>query len=690
MNASNILIVGLCACTFLSCKDAEPPAPILPVPTPEQVVWQKMENYAFVHFGLNTFNDLEWGYGNTPAGTFNPTDLDCEQWVRVIKAAGLKGVILTAKHHDGFCLWPTKTVDYNISNSPYKDGKGDLVRELSDACKKYGLKFGLYLSPWDRHNAEYGREGYQKTYHEQINELISNYGPLFEFWFDGANGGNGWYGGADESRSINPKEYYGYETAREMIKSRHPDAMIFGGTVPDIRWIGNESGWAGETNWSAYLYDKEEHYSQAQWGMKDGDKWLPGECDVSIRPGWFYHHREDHQVRTVPNLVDLYYRSVGHNANFLLNFPVALSGQIHPVDSARAVDWYHTITADLKDNLLKDIKPKASETRGGTYKAANVTDGNWDSYWATSDGMTTGALTFPLPAGTSLNRVLIQEYIPLGQRVCAFTLEVEKDGKWMLVETADTLSTIGYKRIVRFKTTPADALRISFTESKGPLCINNVEAFLAPPLLEQPHIMRNAKNEVRIGTESEGADIYYTTDGTEPTAQSAKYETPFILDTKAMIKTVTYDPQSGKTGPVGMRYFDLPATAYKVLSPMDDRTAQIFDGNGYSTYYLPENKKELVIELAEPHTIKGFVYTPNQGRDTNGHISDYQLSIDGKVVASGEFSNIKNNPIEQEIHFAPVKGQKLVFKATRIVDNAKRVGIAEFSVLTEDGGIQHN
>lgn len=382
--------------------------------------------------------------------------------------------------------------------------------------------------------------------------------------------------------------------------------------------------------------------------------------------------------------MDLYYRSVGHNANFLLNFPVALSGQIHPVDSARAVDWYHTITADLKDNLLKDIKPKASETRGGTYKAANVTDGNWDSYWATSDGVTTGTLTFPLPAGTSLNRVLIQEYIPLGQRVCAFTLEVEKDGKWMPVETADTLSTIGYKRIVRFKTTPADALRISFTESKGPLCINNVEAFLAPPLLEQPYIMRNAQNEVRIGTESEGADIYYTTDGTEPTAQSAKYETPFIWDTKGIVKAITCDPQSGKTGPVGMRYFDLPATDYKVVNPVDDRTSLLFDGNGYSTYYLPEGKNELAIELAEPHVIKGFVYTPNQGRDASGHISNYQLLVDGKIVASGEFSNIKNNPIEQEIRFEPVKGQKLIFKATRIVDNAKRVGIAEFSVLTED------
>ena len=684
MNTKNLLITGMFAGLFLSCKEVEPPAPVLPVPTPEQIKWQKMENYAFVHFGLNTFNDLEWGYGNTPAETFNPTDLDCEQWVRIIKAAGLKGVILTAKHHDGFCLWPTKTVDYNISNSPYKNGKGDMVRELSDACKKHGLKFGLYLSPWDRHNAEYGREGYQKTYHEQINELISNYGPLFEFWFDGANGGNGWYGGTNETRSIDPKTYYGYETAREMIKAKHPEAMIFGGTVPDIRWIGNESGWAGETNWSPYSLDKETHYTQNQWGMKDGNQWLPGECDVSIRPGWFYHHREDHQVRTVPNLVDLYYRSVGHNANFLLNLPVALNGQIHPVDSARAVDWYHTIQAELKDNLLAGIQPKASETRGGAYKASNVTDDNWDSYWATSDGMTSGSLTFPLPTGTSLNRVMIQEYIPLGQRVCAFTLEVEKDGKWLPVETTDTLSTVGYKRIVRFKTTPADALRIHFTEAKGPLCINNVEAFLAPPLLEQPRIVRNAKNEVHIDVESEGTDIYYTTDGTEPTAQSAKYEVPFILDKKGTVKAITYDAQSGKSGPVASRRFDLPAVDYKVTSPADERTNLMFDGNGYSTYYLPEGKNEIVVELAAPHTISGFVYTPNQGRDSQGHISNYQLSVDGKVVASGEFSNIKHNPIEQEIHFAPVKGKKLVFKATRIVDNVKRVGIAEFSVITED------
>ena len=451
----------------------------LPVPSKQQLEWQQLETYAFIHFGLNTFNDMEWGYGDTPASTFNPSDLDCEQWVLTLKACGMKGVILTAKHHDGFCLWPTATTDYSIKNSPYKNGQGDLVRELSDACHKHGLKFGIYCSPWDRHQAEYGREGYVGLYHQQIEELASQYGELFEFWFDGANGGDGWYGGANETRAITAEHYYDYEKARDIVWKYNPEAAIFGGTVPTLRWIGNEQGRAGTTLWSMYHPDYESlnNTKTLARGFADGEAWLPAEVDVSIRPGWFYHENEDAKVRTPEQLMELYYQSVGRNANLLLNFPVNKEGKIPSVDSANAVRWYQSLQQEFAYNLLKDCKVQASNTRSKRFSAQYVLDEEYTHYWATEDGINKAELVFEFPNPTVVGRVMLQEYIPLGQNVKQFTLSRYANGKWLPIEIQEELTTIGYKRLVRFEPVEMEKLRIRLVAAKGTLCLTHVGAY---------------------------------------------------------------------------------------------------------------------------------------------------------------------------------------------------------------------
>ncbi|MGN0213705.1 MAG: alpha-L-fucosidase [Muribaculaceae bacterium] len=478
----NIVSALALGAVLASCsqKVAAPEA-IGPLPSQHQLEWHKMETYAFIHFGLNTFADKEWGYGDTPASTFNPSNLDCEQWVRTIKAAGMKGVVLTTKHHDGFCLWPTELTEYCIRNTPYKQGKGDLVGELRAACDKYGLKLGLYLSPWDRNSAVYGTPEYVEYYHKQIEELTTRYGEIFEFWLDGANGGDGYYGGANEMRQIDRRTYYDFPKIFAHILKNQPQAIIFSDGGPGCRWVGNERGVASATNWAflrgAEVYPGYPDYTTLQYGHADGDTWIPAECDVSIRPGWFFHESEDSKVRTAENLVDLYYKSIGHNSNFILNFPVDKSGRIPATDSINVCRMREIINAELANNILKDVKPEASNSRGGDFVAEAITDGDDQTYWATDDDVTSATIQFDFER-QKVNRLLLQEYIALGQRVQEFTVEYrDAQGNWAPVDAGEETTTIGYKRLLRFPSVETDGLRITIVKSRACPCISNIEAY---------------------------------------------------------------------------------------------------------------------------------------------------------------------------------------------------------------------
>ena len=331
---------------FISCQQQPKQVkPLSIVPTAQQMAYQEMELIGFIHFGVNTFMDKEWGYGDEDPEIFNPVNLDVEQWAKTAKEAGLKQLILTAKHHDGFCLWPSEYTEHSVKNSPWKNGKGDVIREFVDACNKFDLKVGLYLSPWDRNHAEYGRPEYVKYYHNQLRELLSNYGDVSEVWFDGANGGDGYYGGARESRKIDREKYYQWDAIINIVRELQPNAVIFS-DKGDVRWIGNENGYAGETNWSLIKREKlaiggSDQQAYLNSGDENGTSWSVGECDVSIRPGWFYHEKQDSLVKSLDDLKKIYFASVGRNATLLINIPPNKNGLWHQIDVNKLLDsWY--------------------------------------------------------------------------------------------------------------------------------------------------------------------------------------------------------------------------------------------------------------------------------------------------------------------------------------------------------------
>jgi alpha-L-fucosidase len=461
------LLPTLDAANGAASGTSSPPQPYGPVPTARQLRWHEMEFYGFLHFTVNTFTDREWGNGDEDEMVFNPTAFDADQIVSAAKHAGMKGVILTAKHHDGFCLWPSRYTEHSVKNSAWKNGHGDVVKEISAACRRQGLRFGVYLSPWDRNHKDYARPEYITYYRNQLRELLTNYGDIFTVWFDGANGGDGYYGGAREKRQIDNRTYYDWPNTWRIVRELMPGAVMFSDGGPDFRWVGNENGIAGDPCWEtlnlAGRYPGGPSASLNS-GERPGTDWVPAECDVSIRPGWFYHAKEDSRVKTPSQLLNIYYKSVGRGACLNLNLPPDRRGRIHENDIRSLAEFRRILDATFANDLAKGAKVTASNTRGGArqFAARNLLDHKRDTYWATDDGITTPEVVLELGKPVTFNVISLREYLPLGQRVDAFALDQFKDGGW--VEFAKGAS-VGNLRLVRSDPLTTDRVRLRITQA---------------------------------------------------------------------------------------------------------------------------------------------------------------------------------------------------------------------------------
>jgi alpha-L-fucosidase len=678
-----------------SCTSIDQPKPILPVPNAQQMAWQEMEFYGFIHFSINTFTDVEWGYGDKSPELFNPTELDVRQWAKIAKEAGMKGLILTDKHHDGFCLWPSKYTEYSVKNSPWKNGKGDVVKELAEACKEYGLKMGIYLSPWDRNHADYGKPEYIGYFRNQLTELLTNYGDIFEVWFDGANGGDGYYGGANAVRTVDKKTYYDWETTIALIRKLQPNAIIWSDNGPDARWVGNEHGFAYETTWSPLLRDSvyggmPEYHTKYAFGQENGTHWVPAEADVSIRPNWYYHKSEDNKVKTLKELLDIYYRSVGQNSTLLLNLPVDRRGLVHENDEKQLKKLTEQLKEDFATNLALNAKTTATNVRGdaSTYKSDKAVDGNKDTYWATDDAVTSASITIDFEKPTLFNRFLIQEYIQMGQRVKQFSLEAEIDGTWQTIENQ---TTIGYKRILRFDDVKATKIRLNIEDAKGCPLISNIGVYHAPVIIDAPQINRNIKGEVGLKVPEERVDIFYTLNGDEPTSSSSKYTDAIIIKQPTTLKAFSFDPKTNRKSEVITHNFDISKNLWNITTLQNASiTEQAIDENPLTDWSANKHMlSDYKIDLGETIAVKGFTYTPTQGRWLSGVITHYSFygSTDGNKwlkLSQGEFSNIIANPIEQKILFHKTENIKYIkLVADKIMDDKEKALIAEIGIITE-------
>lgn len=593
----------LVAALALPAFSADPPKPCGAIPTPQQVDWLRMEWYGFVHFGLNTYTGREWGYGDENPQLFNPTDFDASAIAKTFRDAGMTGMIYTAKHHDGWCAWPSSSTKHNIKKAPWKNGKGDVVKEFAKACKKHNIKFGVYISPWDRNCANYGNKGYLRVYYKQIQELLTKYGPVFEIWFDGANGGDGYYGGARERRNIgNASDYYNFPKIVKNIRKMQPDCIIWGaGQHGDVKWGGSEKGHVKYPCWNVINKDTAD------------ERWISLEGDTPINhAGWFWHANQASKVKSPEHLMQVYLDSVGRGANLILNLAPDKTGRLDAADVESLLAFGKMRKALLSKDYALGAKATANSVRGNdpVFGADKLTDGDIESYWCPNDGEKTGSIEIKLPSPATFDVVRIREQIRLGQRVSAFSIDAYIDGQWQEIDGAG--QTIG-NQVLRKLDTPVttDRVRLNIKDSRACPCISELS------LLRMP---------TAAGVETEEYVFAYNADKqnweVSPSAAAAAFDNQpdtfwqggnneaIVVDMKKTTKISSFSYLPRQDGELQNM-----TDSYEFATSTDGKNWNTIRGE-FSN--LRANPIELTVELPAPTDARYFRFTPTRALEGTG------------------------------------------------------------------------
>lgn len=701
-------------------------------PSIAQMAWHEEEFIAFVHFGVNTFSGREWGTGMEDPASFNPEKLDTDQWCRAMQAAGMKKVILTVKHHDGFCLWQTRYTAHSVASSPWRDGKGDVLRDLSRSCMKYNIKLGVYLSPADLYQIEnpkglYGNlskytertiprpvkgrpftdkrtfrfkvDDYNEYFLNQLFELLTEYGPVHEVWFDGAH----------------PKrkggQTYTYQQWYTLIRELAPMAVIFG-KGPDVRWCGNEGGRTRQSEWNVIpisapvdeftwpdmTANELGTLTKLQEALNKGWylHYYPAETNTSIRHGWFWRDEKQY-VKSTAEILDIWYRSVGGNSVFLLNIPPNRDG-LFPDRDVKVLEEVGQITKKtFAVNLAEGATATASEIRNSIFGAHYALDGNTATCWMPKDGTKSAQLTIMLKKPATFNRVMFQENIrDYSQRIEKFEIDAFIDNGWHKIAFG---TTVGYKKICRIDTITTDMIRIRILDSRVCPTISNFGLYLEPAVISVPTITRNSHGYILMKCNPAGPIICYTLDGSEPTISSPRFVKPIHLPKGGTVKAKAFIPDTNQASSTAVEIFDISSAGWKVISASSEQLPgepkeAVIDGDADTIWHTrwnpdsPGYPHEIVIDLGEKLTLQGFTYTPRTG-SLNGTIKTYEFYVSddgsnwGKPGAKGEFGNIKNNPTKQTILFkSPESGRYIKLVALCEVEGRNWASAAEIGVVT--------